>query len=926
MRRPLRSAILWLGAVFIVWHVFTFLFSAHPSQPGHSTPDTQLASIKTSGDAQRAAAIVDAFRFSWDKYEKYAAPHDTLKPVTKTYEDDRNGWGATAIDGLSTAIIMNEAVIVNKILQQIAATDFTVTSVPDQPISLFETTIRYLGGLLSAYDLLSGPYKHLVKQPHLVKTLLEAAVTLADRLSIAFDTPSGIPDDEVIFNPQLRRYGNIDNSITCFGTLVLEWTRLSDLTGNQTYAALAQKAQAHLIYPKTNQAFTLPGLVGTYVKLNNGYFGDYQAGWGGGSDSYYEYLIKMYAYDPISFAEYRDSWILAAESSMLHLASSPSTRPDLTFLGEMRGKILIPTSSHLASVCGGSLILGGLLLQNQTFIDFGIKLSKSYYEVYRQSPSGIGPELFRWVDDGRQPMTKPPANRPPSQKWASFYETSGFYPTNPEYILRPETIESLYYAYRATGDRKWQDWAWEAFESLNRMSRVEGGYTGLRSVMKKADDDTRQFIDKMESFWLAETLKYLYLIFAEDSDLHVRSDGQIKYVLNTEAHPLLSSNFAAFERCYVHGPFLHISAAMTIFSLSTLSKPATKISAHVVFWLFAVILLYQGFSIFFRQELPYVHVTNPADATIPLLRSHGGSQCLPQFTAASLIEQAGTLSEACKQNCPYPSPSLRIGTVTAHFGEPQQQYQKALQTHLIHSLVHGTQLDVLCSPIIDAIWNKPAFILSLLLDEMVKPAEERLDWLFWADRDTLVLDPCRPVSSFLPPETRQQRYKEVRRAQKELKDRPQLIISKDWNGLNAGVFLVRVDRWAIDFFSDLLAFRHFQPNVSLPFEEQSAIEILIDEPRYRQNVEEVPSVWFNAYPGDSPTEFMERKSEEGLEYYNARRGDFLLHFAGIEDKDQLVDEWADMLERQKGPWQPQQILRNITANVQRIWSNEGYYN
>ncbi|KAJ3533273.1 hypothetical protein NM208_g2554 [Fusarium decemcellulare] len=834
MRRPLRSAILWLGAVFIVWHVFTFLFSAHPSQPGHSTPDTQLASIKTSGDAQRAAAIVDAFRFSWDKYEKYAAPHDTLKPVTKTYEDDRNGWGATAIDGLSTAIIMNEAVIVNKILQQIAATDFTVTSVPDQPISLFETTIRYLGGLLSAYDLLSGPYKHLVKQPHLVKTLLEAAVTLADRLSIAFDTPSGIPDDEVIFNPQLRRYGNIDNSITCFGTLVLEWTRLSDLTGNQTYAALARKAEAHLIYPKTNQAFTLPGLVGTYVKLNNGYFGDYQAGWGGGSDSYYEYLIKMYAYDPISFAEYRDSWILAAESSMLHLASSPSTRPDLTFLGEMRGKILIPTSSHLASVCGGSLILGGLLLQNQTFIDFGLKLSKSYYEVYRQSPSGIGPELFRWVDDGRQPMTKPPANRPPSQKWASFYETSGFYPTNPEYILRPETIESLYYAYRATGDRKWQDWAWEAFESLNRMSRVEGGYTGLRSVMKKADDDTRQFIDKMESFWLAETLKYLYLIFAEDSDLHVRSDGRIKYVLNTEAHPLL-------------------------------------------------------------------------------------------FNAASVIEQAGTLLEACKQNCPYPSPSLRIGTVTAHFGEPQQQYQKALQTHLIHSLVHGTQLDVLCSPIIDAIWNKPAFILSLLLDEMVKAAEERLDWIFWADRDTLVLDPCRPVSSFLPPETRQQRSKEDRRAQKDLKDRPHLIISKDWNGLNAGVFLVRVDRWAIDFFSDLLAFRHFQPNVSLPFEEQSAMEILLDEPRYRQNVEEVPSVWFNAYPGDSPTEFMERKSEEGLEYYNARRGDFLLHFAGIEDKDQLVDEWADMLERQKGPWQPQQILRNITANVQRIWSDEGYY-
>lgn len=117
------------------------------------------------------------------------------------------------------------------------------------------------------------------------------------------------------------------------------------MTGNVTYAALAQRAQAHLIRPKP-EGFRLPGLVGTYVRLDTGHFGDYQAGWGGGSDSYYEYLIKMYAYDPVSFAEYKDSWILAAESSMQHLASSPTTRPDLTFLGEFRGNTTVPISSH----------------------------------------------------------------------------------------------------------------------------------------------------------------------------------------------------------------------------------------------------------------------------------------------------------------------------------------------------------------------------------------------------------------------------------------------------------------------------------------------------------------------------------------------------------------------------------------------------
>ncbi|RKL45693.1 putative mannosyl-oligosaccharide alpha-1,2-mannosidase 1B [Fusarium proliferatum] len=539
MQRSIQKAIVWLGAIFIAYHVFSLLFAGRAPRNGHSKAVSQFASAKLKGDPQRAAAIVEAFRFSWDKYEQFAAPHDTLLPISKTYEDDRNGWGATAVDGLSTAIIMEDAEIVDKILRQIMLTDFTVTIVPDQPISLFETTIRYLGGLLSAYDLLSSSYKHLATDIYLKNNLLKAAAILADRLSIAFDTPSGIPDDEIIFNPQLRRFGNIDNSITCFGTLVLEWTRLSDLTGNQTYAKLAQRAQDHLIHPKTKQSFTLPGLIGTYVKLKDGYFGDYQAGWGGGSDSYYEYLIKMYAYDPVAFAEYGESWIKAAESSMLYLASSPSTRPDLTFLGEMRGDTMISISSHLASVCGGSLILGGLLLQNQTFVDFGVKLSESYYEVYRQSPSGIGPELFRWVDDGRQPLAKASSKRLPAPKWKSFYEKSGYYHTNAEYILRPETIESLYYAYRATGDRKYQDWAWEAFEALNRMCKVEGGYTGLKSVMKTKDDKTRKFVDKMESFWLAETLKYLYLMFAEDSELQVRSDGKMKYVLNTEAHPLL---------------------------------------------------------------------------------------------------------------------------------------------------------------------------------------------------------------------------------------------------------------------------------------------------------------------------------------------------------------------------------------------------
>jgi mannosyl-oligosaccharide alpha-1,2-mannosidase len=88
-KQTLQRVFLWLGALFLSWHVVSLLFSGGSSKPSQSKLEESSNSVKTPGDAQRAAAIVDAFRFSWDKYEKYAAPHDTLLPVSKTYEDDR---------------------------------------------------------------------------------------------------------------------------------------------------------------------------------------------------------------------------------------------------------------------------------------------------------------------------------------------------------------------------------------------------------------------------------------------------------------------------------------------------------------------------------------------------------------------------------------------------------------------------------------------------------------------------------------------------------------------------------------------------------------------------------------------------------------------------------------------------------------------
>lgn len=175
--------------------------------------------------------------------------------------------------------------------------------------------------------------------------LLKQARTLADSLSIAFDTPSGVPEGDIYLNPEPSRKESGSNSIAGFGTLVLEWTRLSDLTGDDKYAKLAQRGEKHILRPKGSpEAF--PGLVGYRVSTETGEFLDSQGAWGGGTDSFYEYLIKMYLYDPQEFGEYKERWVAAVDSTIKYLASQPSTREDLTFVADYNGPNVIYRSGH----------------------------------------------------------------------------------------------------------------------------------------------------------------------------------------------------------------------------------------------------------------------------------------------------------------------------------------------------------------------------------------------------------------------------------------------------------------------------------------------------------------------------------------------------------------------------------------------------
>jgi mannosyl-oligosaccharide alpha-1,2-mannosidase len=136
------------------------------------------------------------------------------------------------------------------------------------------------------------------------------------------------------------------------------------------------------------------------------------------------------------------------------------------------------------------------------------------HDTYTSTLTGIGPESFSWSVSGTDGV--PPAN-------VAFYEKAGFYIQDSAYVLRPEVMESFYYAYRVTGDQKYRDWAWNAFLAITSNTRVGSGYSEIKDVNTAGGEG---FPNVQDSFFLAEVLKYAYLIHAPVStSIHMQLLG-----------------------------------------------------------------------------------------------------------------------------------------------------------------------------------------------------------------------------------------------------------------------------------------------------------------------------------------------------------------------------------------------------------------
>jgi mannosyl-oligosaccharide alpha-1,2-mannosidase len=200
--------------------------STIPLPSGSPSPIPLIQNAQKGADVRRLAAIKEAAEHAWAGYRSRGWGFDEVRPVSGHSKNTFNGWGATLVDSLDTLWIMGMKHEFEEAVNQTALIDFTTSSKSDIP--LFEVTIRYLGGLIAAYDVSGQQYR----------VLLDKAVELAEILYSAFDTPNRMPDTYYHWKPAFSANTHRASTrvvLAELGTLSLEFTRLAQLAKEPKY-------------------------------------------------------------------------------------------------------------------------------------------------------------------------------------------------------------------------------------------------------------------------------------------------------------------------------------------------------------------------------------------------------------------------------------------------------------------------------------------------------------------------------------------------------------------------------------------------------------------------------------------------------------------------------------------------------------------
>ncbi|KAF2752066.1 glycoside hydrolase family 47 protein [Sporormia fimetaria CBS 119925] len=488
----------------------------------------------------RREEVKKVFLRSWKNYRAKAWMHDELKPISGGWQDTFGGWAASLIDALDTLFIMGFHEEFRSAMKDVEQIDFSYVRMNE--INVFETTIRHLGGLLSAYELSKE------------EVLLRKAKEIGHILLLAFDTPNHMPKTR--WDAHRKANGERQTAdpkvlLAELGSLTMEFTKLSQLTGDsQWYSAVAHITK---LLEREQDHTKLPGMWPITVDLHKQSFSeDRSFTLGSMADSAYEYLGKMYALLGGLEPAYKNMYDKAMSTAIKHALYRPMVPDDLDLL--MPGHVSVeghpmidPEMQHLACYAGGMFALGSKIFSIPEHLDVGRKITNACVWAYKASPAGIMPEVSHlyacpFIDPSypchwnETLWSKAVASRAsstddvdPTTNIASLRLPPGFVEIRDRrYILRPEAIESVFILWRITGQQQWQAAAWDMFTAIEKATRTEFGNAALADVSA----DTPAKTDSQESFWMAETLKYFYLTFEEPGVVSLD-----EWVFNTEAHP-----------------------------------------------------------------------------------------------------------------------------------------------------------------------------------------------------------------------------------------------------------------------------------------------------------------------------------------------------------------------------------------------------
>lgn len=318
--------------------------------------------------------------------------------------------------------------------------------------------------------------------------LLKLALDVGSRLVRAFDTPTGLPYGSINLRSGVRPGETSVSATATGGTVLLEFYLLSNLSRVPAFRRAADRATQALWDRRSGI-----GLLGSHIDVKTGAWVYKDSGIGGGIDSLFEYLYKAYLLT--GKKKFLNKFKQGYKAIMKHTRHRDGVwHVDVDMAS---ASVMFPYYRSLQSFWPGLQVLSGDVAGARV-------LFERFFSVWRKY--GFVPEAYN-------------------------VETHAPQPGLGQYPLRPELAESAFYLYRATGDDIYRQAGQEMLESLNRYARVKCGYAAVENVTTKA------LRDHMDSYFLAETVKYLYLLFDDDTWTAPFRDPE-RYIFNTEAHLL----------------------------------------------------------------------------------------------------------------------------------------------------------------------------------------------------------------------------------------------------------------------------------------------------------------------------------------------------------------------------------------------------